>query len=201
METWLQIKGYSDYEISSKGQIRSIERMKTFKNGRKMNFESKLKKQRTHPGNGFLMTDLINDSGKRKTVYPHKLVAQTFIKNEKPRKYKVVVHIDGDLSNNCIENLKWTSYSESIKIGFITGKRDNSQLWVKRRLKYGPKGGNFAMGRPDPLSESDKETLFSLRHQKKMSLTELAIRFKCSVSHVHKTLKKLQENSNLKESN
>jgi hypothetical protein len=193
MEQWTSISGFSDYEISSQGKIKSKERVKLFKNGRKMHFESKCKKQRTHPGNGFLMTDLINDSGKRKTVYPHKLVAQSFIKNEKPRKNKVVIHLDDNLDNNCVENLRWTSYSESIKIGFINGKRDNSDLWVKRRLKYGPKGGNYAMGRPDPLTHFDKEKMVSLRHQKQMSLTELAILFKCSVSHVHKTLKRMQE--------
>lgn len=200
MEKWKQIIGYTDYEISTNGRIKSRDRVKVFKNGRKMHFDAKFKKQRIHPGNGFLMTDLINDSGKRKTVYPHKLVAQTFIKNEKPRKNKVVIHLDGDLKNNRVENLQWTSYSESIKIGFINGKRDNSELWIKRRLKYGPQGGNYAMGRPDPLSSSDKEQMFSLRLQEQMSLTELAIRFKCSVSHVHKTLKRMHNNSkNIKE--
>ena len=194
MEEWKQIVGFSDYEISKDGKIKSRERIKVFKNGRKMHFDAKLKKQRTHPGNGFLMTDLINDSGKRKTVYPHKLVAQTFINNDRPRKNKVVIHIDGDLKNNLVENLQWTSYSESIKMGFINGKRDNSELWVKRRLKYGPKGGNYAMGRPDPLSGTDKEQMQSLRNQEQLSLTELAIRFKCSVSHVHKTLKRMQNN-------
>ena len=195
MEQWKNIIGFSDYDISTTGRIRSRERVKIFSNGRKMHFDSKLKKQRTHPGNGFLMTDLINDSGKRKTVYPHKLVAQTFIKNEKPRKNKVVIHLDGNLKNNFVGNLKWSSYSESIKLGFLNGKRDNSDLWVKRRLKYGPKGGNFAMGRPDPLTDSDKKQMLSLRHQEHLSLTELAIRFKCSVSHVHKTLKRIQNSS------
>ena len=195
MEKWKTIIGFSDYEISTEGKIKSRERVKLFKNGRKMHFDAKFKKQRKHPGNGFLMTDLINDLGKRKTVYPHKLVAQTFINNEKPRKNKVVIHLDGDLENNSVENLQWTSYSESIKIGFTNGKRDNSELWVKRRLKYGPKGGNYAMGRPDPLSGNDKKQLLSLRYQDQLSLTELAIRFKCSVSHVHKTLKRMSNDS------
>lgn len=192
MEQWKQIVGFSDYEISTQGTIKSRERVKVFKNGRKMHFDAKLKKQRTHPGNGFLMTDLINDFGKRKTVYPHKLVAQTFIPNQRPRKNKVVIHLDGNLKNNSVDNLQWSSYSDSIKIGFINGKRDNSELWTKRRLKYGPKGGNFAMGRPDPLSQLDKEEMRVLRSEKNMSLTDLAMRFKCSVSHVHKTLKRLQ---------
>lgn len=191
MELWKQIKGFSDYEISSHGNIRSIERTKKFKNGRIVHFSQKKKTQRIHPGNGFLMTDLIDNSGKKKTIYPHKLVASAFIKNDHPRKNKVVIHLDGNLQNNKVENLKWSSYSESIKIGFLTGKRDNSDLWAKRRLKYGPKGGNSTMGRPDPLTESDKTQIYKLRVEKNISLKELSLKFKCSVSHIHKTLNRI----------
>ena len=84
------------------------------------------------------MTDLIDDKGKKRTIYPHKFVAKTFIPNEKPRKNKVVIHIDGNVQNNNVDNLKWSSCRID-KIGFLTGKRDNSQLWVKRRKKYGLK--------------------------------------------------------------
>ena len=191
MELWKKIKGFSDYEISSYGNIKSLERTKKFKNGRVVHFSSKKKTQRIHPGNGFLMSDLIDDLGKKKTIYPHKLVASMFIKNAKPRKNKVVIHLDGNLQNNKIENLKWSSYSDSIKIGFATGKRDNSDLWTKRRLKYGPKGGNSTMGRPDPLTEIDKNEIYKMRLEKKTSLKELSLRFKCSVSHIHKTLNRI----------
>lgn len=193
MELWKHIKGFSDYEISTLGNLRSIQRIKTFKNGRKVKFSSKRKSLRIHPGNGFLMTDLIDDNGKKRTIYPHKLVAATFILNERPRKNKVVIHLDGDVQNNNVVNLKWSSYSESIKIGFLTGKRDNSQLWVKRRMKYGPKGGNSTMGRPDPLTEKDKLEIFKLRSEEKVSLKELSLKFNCSVSHVHKTLSRLSK--------
>ncbi|MDG2152744.1 MAG: NUMOD4 domain-containing protein [Crocinitomicaceae bacterium] len=191
MELWKQIKGFLDYEISNYGIIRSLERTKKFKNGRLVHFSSKVKTQRIHPGNGFLMTDLIDNSGKKKTIYPHKLVASMFIKNDRPRKNKVVIHLDGNLQNNQVENLKWSSFSESIKIGFLTGKRDNSELWTKRRLKYGPKGGNSTMGRPDPLTENDKNQIFKLRSEKNTSLKELSLKFNCSVSHIHKTLNRI----------
>lgn len=191
MELWKIISGFSDYEISTYGNLRSIERTKTFKNGRKVKFAAKNKSLRVHPGNGFLMTDLIDDKGKKRTIYPHKFVAKTFIQNKKPRKYKVVIHIDGNVQNNNIDNLKWSSYSESIKIGFLTGKRDNSQLWIKRRKKYGPKGGNSTMGRPDPLSERDKLEILKLRMEEEFSLKKLSLQFNCSVSHIHKTLQRL----------
>jgi hypothetical protein len=191
MRQWQSIPHFSDYEVSDDGLIRSIERIKVFKNGRKMRFESKNKQLRRHPSNGFLMTDLINDKGIRKTVYPHKIVATVFLKNDKPRKKKVVIHIDNDLENNHVSNLKWCSFSESIKIGFASGKRDNSALWEKRRLKYGPNGGNSSIGRPDPLNLEQKKKILILR--KENSLKQLADMFNCSVSHIHKTLKRLQE--------
>ena len=191
MRQWQSIPDFSDYEVSNDGFIRSIERTKVFKNGRKMRFDSKNKQLRRHPSNGFLMTDLINNKGIRKTVYPHKIVATVFLKNDKPRKKKVVIHIDHDLENNHVSNLKWCSYSESIKIGFASGKRDNSSLWEKRRLKYGPTGGNSSIGRPDPLNLEQKKKILILR--KENSLKQLADMFDCSVSHIHKTLKRLQE--------
>ena len=191
MRQWQSIPDFSDYEVSDDGFIRSIERTKVFKNGRKMRFESKNKQLRRHPSNGFLMTDLINNKGIRKTVYPHKIVATVFLKNDKPRKKKVVIHIDHDLENNHVSNLKWCSFSESIKIGFASGKRDNSELWEKRRLKYGPNGGNSSIGRPDPLNLEQKKKILILR--KENSLKQLADMFDCSVSHIHKTLKRLQE--------
>ena len=191
MRQWQSIPHFSDYEVSDDGFIRSIERIKVFKNGRKMRFESKNKQLRRHPSNGFLMTYLVNDKGIRKTVYPHKIVATVFLKNDKPRKKKVVIHIDNDLENNHVSNLKWCSFSESIKIGFASGKRDNSTLWEKRRLKYGPNGGNSSIGRPDPLNLEQKKKILILR--KENSLKQLADMFNCSVSHIHKTLKRLQE--------
>lgn len=190
---WKTIPGYSDYEISNAGEIRSIERTKKYKSGRIIELKSKTKKLRKHPINGFLMTDLIDDKGKRNTVYPHKALALAFIKNNFPRKQKIVIHIDGDISNNKIENLRWSSYSESIRIGFETGKRDNSTLWLKRRLKYGPKGGNKSMGRPDPLDYGKKKRIKYLRDEKGFTLQQLATKYNCSVSHIHKTLKTFVE--------
>ena len=134
------------------------------------------------------MADLIDDFGKRKTVYPHKMVATAFLNNPDPRRMKVVVHIDGNVENNAVDNLKWSSFSESIKSGFETGKRSNADLWIKRRLKYGPKGGNNSQGRPDPLTFAQKKRIHFLRSEKGYSLKKLSQKYKCSISHIHKTI-------------
>lgn len=190
-EIWKEIKGFKDYEVSNLGSIRSKERKKKYKSGRELHFKSKIKQQRPHPVNQFVMTDLIDDKGKRRTVYPHKAVAQAFVLNDKPRKQKVVIHKDGNLNNNKADNLKWASYSESIKIGFKTGKRDNTNLWKKRREKYGPMGGTKPNGRPDPLSREEKLEIHRLRKKEQVKLQDLANQFGCSTSHVYKTIQKI----------
>ena len=194
MVEWKQIDGFSDYEISNHGDVRSKERTKLYKSGRTVFFTEKMKKLREHPKNGFIMTDLIDNLGKRRTVYPHKLVGQSFVPNKHPRKYKIVIHLDDDLSNNHFENLKWSSYSESFKKSFQNGERDNSTLWEKRREKYGPTGGLKTMGRPDPLNEAHKTKIRQLRTEHKVTLQELANEFNCSVSHIHNVLKKEKSN-------
>ena len=187
---WRDIPGFTDYEISNTGDIRSKKRMKKYKSGRVMQLKSIEKKQRPHPTNNFMMTDLVDDKGKRKTVYPHKAVAMAFLKNDQPRKKKVVIHVDGDLSNNHVDNLRWASYKESIRIGFETGKRDNSNLWEKRREKYGPMGGTKPMGRPDPLTVEQKKEIVRLRLKENMKFKDLAEKYKCSISHVYKVIQK-----------
>lgn len=188
MEIWKVIPGFSNYEVSTTGRIRSLDRIKSFKNGRIMHYLGKLKNLRRHPKNNFIMADLIDDFGKRKTVYPHKMVATAFLNNPDPRRMKVVVHIDGNVENNAVDNLKWSSFSESIKSGFESGKRSNADLWIKRRLKYGPKGGNNSQGRPDTLTFAQKKRIHFLRSEKGYSLKKLSQKYKCSISHIHKTI-------------
>lgn len=192
-EEWKVIPKFSDYEISNLGRIRSKERIKKYKSGRKMHLKSKEKSLREHPKNNFMMTDLIDDKGNRRTVYPHKCVAMVYIKNDRPRLKKVVVHKDDDLSNNKVDNLEWATYSESIKQGFLTGKRDNSGLWDKRRKKYGKNGSSKPMGRKDPLNEEHRKEIYHLRKEKNQKLSTIAEKFNCSISHVHKTVKRMEQ--------
>lgn len=186
---WTTIPGFSDYEVSNNGQIRSKERVKKFKSGRKMHFKLKERKLRTHPSNNYQMTDLIDDKGKLRTVYVHKAVAEAFIENEHPRKHKVVIHKDGDVTNNDYRNLKWTSHKEACKIAFKSSDRDMKKLWEVRRKKYGPSGTLKRMGKPDPLSEDDKIEIKRLRSTDGYTMQKLANKFNCSVSHIYNTLK------------
>lgn len=54
--------------------------------------------------------------------YVHELVAQTFVEN--PNNYPYIEHIDGNISNNHADNLRWTS---------VKPKGKPNYLWVRLR--------------------------------------------------------------------
>lgn len=110
MESWKEIDGYSNYQISNYGKIKSKRKeLKLYKNKR----------------NGYLYTHL-SQNGKTKVIRVHILVAKTFIPNNSNKPY--VNHIDGDKTNNRTDNLEWVTPKENsihardvLKIDFTRG--------------------------------------------------------------------------------
>lgn len=90
-ENWLKLNDIKGYEVSDKGRIRSNSRNNT-----------KLKLQKAHNGYYFVRLTI---RGQLKKYFIHRLVAKAFLPN--PDNKKFVTHIDGDLANNCVENLQW----------------------------------------------------------------------------------------------
>jgi hypothetical protein len=103
------------YEASNYGRIKSL----GIYHGRTNNFFNKphiIKPQKTQ--DGYLLYSLSN-RGKQNYVTAHRIIATTFIENEN---YKLQVnHIDGDKTNNKVNNLEWCTASENIKHAFNTG--------------------------------------------------------------------------------
>ena len=103
MEEWRDIKGYEGkYKISSHGRVKSLP-----KEGNAYK-EVMLKPLITNKG--YSRVCLFKNNS-RKYVSIHRLVADTFISN--PYNKPQVNHIDGNKTNNKVDNLEWCNQSEN----------------------------------------------------------------------------------------
>lgn len=97
--------------MSNKGRVRSVDRYITYINGNvaltKGVILSCFKKK-----NGYISVDLYGADKKRSKHHVHRLVAEAFIENihDKP----CIDHINTIRDDNCVENLKWCTYSEKL---------------------------------------------------------------------------------------
>lgn len=108
-ETWKPIKYYEGlYEVSNKGNVRSVDRHLMLGNKYCL---VKGKPLKASPNSkGYLKTDLCKN-GQRKLHLIHRLVAEAFISN--PNNLPCIDHINTIKTDNRVENLRWCSYKEN----------------------------------------------------------------------------------------
>ena len=118
-EIWKDIKDYEGlYQVSNLGRVKSLDRVTISITNIKFRFKGQILKGDND--RKYLRYRLCKNN-KTKVFSGHRLVAIMFIDN--PNKKPCVNHIDGNPSNNKINNLEWCSYSENEKHSYdILGK-------------------------------------------------------------------------------
>lgn len=121
-EKWKKIDGFERYEVSDQGRVKRIAHIRRDKRGRiSMIKEVILKQEIVH--NGYLRVSLYRN-GKLYHKRVASLVIEAFL-GQRPSD-KEVDHIDGDKTNNAIENLRYATHQENI----------NNPITVKKRRLY-----------------------------------------------------------------
>lgn len=133
-EIWKDIEetqGY--YQISNYGRVKSVPR---FHKTKDTGYYSKEKILKPSMDNlGYLQVQIRKPEGYNtrngyKTKRIHQLVAKAFIPN--PNNYPVINHIDGNKSNNNVDNLEWCSHKYNVQHAFENGLHNPATRIPKR---------------------------------------------------------------------
>lgn len=117
---WRKIPGYDKYLVSNTGLVKN-------------SITNKLLADRTVNSYKYISLYYNVDEGKlkAKSMYLHRVVALTFIKNDDPTK-TIVNHIDSNRLNNHVTNLEWVTIAENVRHGFTHGNHRATKRGVQK---------------------------------------------------------------------
>lgn len=98
-EVWKQYLD-TQYEVSNLGNVRN------------KNTKAVLSQEDT--GNGYLCVGLQMDNGVYKKTRVHRMVAMAFLEGERTEERNEVDHINGNKSDNSVDNLRWCTHKENM---------------------------------------------------------------------------------------
>ncbi len=118
-EVWVTILDYPNYMVSNFGQIYNNKHQRFLKQFYKFGY--------AHVG--------LYTQGETRHCKVHRLVASAFLDN--PYMYPQINHIDGDKTNNHVDNLEWTTSSENLRHAFRTGLKTQTNKRPVRIIETG----------------------------------------------------------------
>lgn len=111
-EIWKPVVGYEGlYEVSNLGRVRSVGRVVTYRNGRRVHCRSRVLKPAEHPA-GHLHVILCR-VGKHVTAKVHRVVLEAFV-GPCPEGMEGC-HNDGNPADNALGNLRWDTHGANMR--------------------------------------------------------------------------------------
>lgn len=130
--SFLPVKGYEGlYEVSSTGQVRSLDREIQGSDGTMYRKKGVILRPRPHKDTGYLQVSLWK-SGQGRHHYVHRLVGEAHITNlnNEPE----INHIDGVRTNNTRDNLEWVSRRGNAQHAVRAGLRRYTHRMTKEQF-------------------------------------------------------------------
>jgi hypothetical protein len=122
IEVYVNITGFSKYQISNFGNCKNIKTGRILKPGTNCN--------------GYLYVILMDD-GERSTKTIHRLVANAFLQNSEDKKN--VDHVDRNKTNNYLSNLRYATLSENSQNASMKSNNTSGVVgvsWDKNKNKW-----------------------------------------------------------------
>lgn len=154
------------YSVSNKGRVKNNGFYANIGNGLKRWVKPRIKRLGKH-NQGYFSVSL----HRSKTYLVHRLVAGEFLDN--PQKLEFVNHIDGNKTNNNVDNLEWCTRQENETHAFKVGLKNST-------------GSNNTMSK---LTEEDvKQIKYKERNKSLKSLSEKYDVHRMTISRIQRNL-------------
>lgn len=116
---------FNSYEASTFGNIRSVDRIVRYKDGRVQKHKGVLLSPYKDKKSGY-MKILLSYNGRPYLFGVHEVVMGAHNPNPNPEIYTDINHIDEDKTNNRLDNLEWTTHKENMNHGTAIDRKTQS---------------------------------------------------------------------------